>query len=85
MANERGLGKGIIRLEGPALMRPDQIVLPGGLNQAAFEMVTGIRFSVSRSLSGGESDFLARSSDGHFSSKGIDHTPKNYADDWWGE
>ena len=79
MANERGFGKGIIRLEGPALVRPEESSLVGGLTPAALEMVTGIRCAAAHSLK----HQLLRPDVSRLVH--LPQVPKNYVDDWWGE
>lgn len=81
MANERGFGKGIIRLEGSALARPAEVSVPGQLTPAALELITGIR-----AASGAVVNSIAshRSSDFQKPSFVIP-AAKNFTDDWWGE
>lgn len=79
MANERGFGKGIIRLKGTALVRPEDPSLVGGLTPAALEMVTGIRCAAAHSL---EYQHLRPDVSRLIAPP---QASKNYVDDWWGE
>jgi len=86
MANERGLGRGIIRLSGSAIDRPRDNSLRGSLTPAAIELMTGVRM-----VSAGV--FVKPSPDKKNSSNTAAEAPVshnrppllNLADDWWGE
>lgn len=86
MANERGVGKGIIRLEGPALVRPPSPSVRGGsLSPAAIELITGVRMVSGAVMS---PHAAGARSEGHNTPAASTRTSsglQNFADDWWGE
>jgi len=81
MSSKRDLTKGVIRLEGPAIVRPVENPPVCGLTPAAVEMISGIRSSAGITMSTSEhleppSAILPQQSP---------RTPVNYTEDWWGE
>jgi len=84
---ERKPGEGIIRLKGPALVRPSEAVLTGQLSPAAIEMMTGIRILSSSVLSRALLLSPQKVPEQRLLSAGIASSQpvRNFTDDWWGE